>query len=171
MQACLDAPGFFDKVAASMATQPEPLFFAFYYQTVRRTPADWRAWLALCIDACAKWTAVCAANQAVAYSARCAGWCGAVCVVIRGGSETLGLCMRAGHHAAAGGCRGPAQPELALPHRAQDLVPVAVFAPCHAAGTLSCTCELCSALLFYGCERTCDTSTRLAKVGLQCKML
>ena len=37
MQASLDAPGFFDKVAASMANQPEPLFFAFYYQAVRRS--------------------------------------------------------------------------------------------------------------------------------------
>ena len=44
MQASLDAPGFFDKVAASMANQPEPLFFAFYYQTVR-SPAEPRAWL------------------------------------------------------------------------------------------------------------------------------
>ncbi|KAK9832109.1 hypothetical protein WJX81_007952 [Elliptochloris bilobata] len=30
--ASLDAPGFFDKLAPSMANQPEPLFFAFYFQ-------------------------------------------------------------------------------------------------------------------------------------------
>ena len=53
----------------------------------------------------------------------------------------MALCKRAGHHAAAGGCCGSAQPELAIPHRAQDLVPVAVLAPSHAAGLPPCQIE------------------------------